>query len=139
MATDITTRSALQRARARASIATTLTLSEVMNSVKLGCCCWWLFSGTELNSASLEETRRRGRDRREEEAEPLTLFGHSILFFLWGPQQVKLGLLLGECNLRCFCGNASGFAAVAPPKMTAEDINMAAETGLVVTVDAFFF
>lgn len=36
MATDITTRSALHRAKAKATIATTLTLSEVMNSKKLG-------------------------------------------------------------------------------------------------------
>lgn len=37
MATDITTRSALQSASARPSIDTTLTRSEVMNSKKLGC------------------------------------------------------------------------------------------------------
>lgn len=38
MATDITTRSALQRARAKASIITTFTLSDVKNSRKLGAC-----------------------------------------------------------------------------------------------------
>lgn len=38
MTTDITTRSALQRANAKASMATTLTLSEVMNSKKPGPC-----------------------------------------------------------------------------------------------------
>ncbi|QCE14075.1 hypothetical protein DEO72_LG11g1073 [Vigna unguiculata] len=47
MATDMTTRLALQRARARASVDTTLTLSEVMNSAKLGCGCW-LSSELEL-------------------------------------------------------------------------------------------
>lgn len=36
IATDITTRSALHKAKAKANIATTFTLSEVMNSAKLG-------------------------------------------------------------------------------------------------------
>jgi hypothetical protein len=68
IATDITTRSALQSARAKASIATTFTLSEVINSAKLGACTT-LSSGNAPSEASSEETlnwkERRSRSSEE--------------------------------------------------------------------------
>lgn len=51
IATDITTLSALHKAKDKANIATTFTLSEVMNSTKLPCCC--------TDWESLEEVRIR--------------------------------------------------------------------------------
>jgi hypothetical protein len=53
---------------------------------------------------------------------------------------VRLGL--GELNLatalRCLFSNVGGFAAVAPPKTMAEDIDVVVATELVVAVDVFF-
>lgn len=70
IATDITTLSALQSARAKASIATTFTLSEVINSAKLGACTSFS-SGNAPSEASSEETlnRKERRSRSSEEAE----------------------------------------------------------------------
>jgi hypothetical protein len=49
---------------------------------------------------------------------------------------------LGELNLatalRCLFSNVGGFAAVAPPKTMAEDIDVVVATELVVAVDVFF-
>lgn len=70
IATDITTRSALQSARAKASMATTLTLSDVINSKKLGDSIS-LSSANEPNWASLEETPiRDGITNPETQDEP---------------------------------------------------------------------
>lgn len=67
----------------------------------------------------MEDTRRRRSERREAEP-PLRnwiLFGNG--------KRVRLSL--GEWKLgsmvRWFLGNVGGLAAVAPPKMVAEDID----------------
>lgn len=66
IATDMTTRSALQSANARASIETTFTRSEVMNSKKLGCGCGGRLPSSIGNDdrAPFPETLGGGDERR---------------------------------------------------------------------------
>lgn len=67
----------------------------------------------------MEETRRRRRERREAEA-PLENW---ILFGNGERVRLSFGEWKLESMVRWLLGNVGGLAAVAPPKMMAEDID----------------